>query len=90
MVTCAEAPELYLLPVRNITRITVSPLHWHFTICICVDKHVETAVTIELRKKRYGCCDLAEDGLYLFLDLFLGLFWCCFGRGGIAEKWSVL
>jgi hypothetical protein len=79
MIACTETPELHLLPILNLLRITISPLHRHVGVCIGVYQHVERTIAIELRKESHGCCDLPEYGLYLFLDLLFGLFGGQFG-----------
>jgi hypothetical protein len=82
MITRAETPQLDLLPILNLLRITVAPLHRHIRVCIRIHQDVECAVAIELWEEGYGCCDLTENGLNLFLDFFLGLFRLCFCASG--------
>lgn len=45
----AEAPQLHLLGILDLLRITVTPFHRHLGVGVCIDEHVERAVTLELR-----------------------------------------
>jgi len=37
VITSTEAPELHLLPILDLLRIAVSPLHWHIGVCVCIN-----------------------------------------------------
>ena len=73
MIARTEAPELHLLPILDLFRVTVAPLHWHIGVRIGVYQNVERTVAIELREECDGCCDLPEYGLDFFLDLLFRL-----------------
>lgn len=74
MIARAETPQLHLLPIHYFLRVAISPFHWHFRVRIRVDQDIECAISgIKLRKERYGCCNLAKDGLDLKLDLLFCL-----------------
>lgn len=74
MIARAETPQLHLLPVFNLLRVAIAPLHRHLRVGVRVDQDVERAVArIELRKEGYGGGDLAENGLDLQLDVLLRL-----------------
>ena len=76
VVTRAKAPQLHLLPVLDLLRVTVTPLNRHVRVGISIYEHVEGAVAIELWQERDGSCDLSEDGLNLVLNLLFGfVFW---------------
>jgi hypothetical protein len=79
MITRSKTPQLNLLPILNLLRIAVAPLQRHVRVRIRVYENIECAVTVELRKKGHRGGDLPEDCLDFFLNLFLGLFWLCFG-----------
>lgn len=81
MVARAETPQLHLLPVFNLLRVAIAPLHRHFRVRVRVDQDVERAVArIELRKEGHGGGDLAENGLDFKLDVLLRLLRGWFGR----------
>lgn len=76
MIARAETPQLHLLSIHYLLCVAISPFHWHFRVRVCVDQDIECAVAgIELRKERYGGCDLAEDGL----DFKLNILFCLLG-----------
>ena len=81
MIARAEAPQLHLLGILNLLRVTVTPFHRHFRVGVCVYEHVEGTVTLELRKESNRCRNLSEDGLYLVLDLLL-----CLLRSGLRAS----
>lgn len=73
MVIRTEASQLHLLRVFDLLCIAVAPFNRHFGVCIGVDKHVKGAVTVQYREECDGRRDLAENRLYLVLDLLLRL-----------------
>jgi hypothetical protein len=73
MIARAETPQLHLLPVLDLLRIAIAPLHRHLAIGIRIHQHVERAVAVQLRQERHRRRDLPEDRLDLGLDLDLGL-----------------
>jgi len=79
MITRTEAPKLHFLPILDLLRIAVAPLHWHIGVCIGVYQNVECTVTIELWEECDRGRDLPEDRLDFFLDLLFGLLrlWFC-------------
>jgi hypothetical protein len=79
MITGTKTPQLHLLPILNLLRITVSPLHRYLTIRICIYQYIKSTVSIEFGEKCYGSSDLAEDGLDLGLDFCFGFL---LGRSG--------
>ena len=76
MIIRTKAPQLHLLPILNLLRIAISPLHWYFTIGIRIHQHIKRAIPIQLRQERNGSRDLAEDALDLGLDFWLGFLRC--------------
>lgn len=73
MVVRTEASQLYLLRVLDLFRVAIAPFNGHFGVGIGVNENVEGAVSIKHGKECDGCCDLAENSLYLILDLLLRL-----------------
>jgi hypothetical protein len=69
MIARTKTPQLHLLPILNLLRIAVPPLHRHLAIRIRINQHVERAVALQLRQERHRRRDLSEDGLDLRLDL---------------------
>jgi hypothetical protein len=47
MVACTEAPQLYFLAIPDLFGVTVTPLKRDVGICVCIDKYIEGAVTIQ-------------------------------------------
>ena len=81
MTTRTKTPQLHLLPILNLLGIAIPPLQRHLAVRIGVHQHVERAVAVERREEGHGCCDLAEYGLDVGLDLSFGFFdrfggWC--------------
>ena len=73
MITRTKTPQLHFLPILNLLRIAVPPLHRHLAIRIGVHQNIKRAVTLQLRQERHRRRDLPEDRLDLGLDLDLGL-----------------
>lgn len=73
MITRTKTPQLDLLPILNLLRITIPPLHRHLAIRIRIHQDVERAIALQLRQKRHRGRDLSKDGLNLCLDLRLCL-----------------
>ncbi len=77
MTTRTKTPQLHLLPILNLPRIAVAPLHGHLRVRIGVDEDVEGAVAgVELGEEGHRGGDLAEDRLDLGLNFFFGFFGC--------------
>ena len=74
MITRTKTPQLHLLPILNLLRIAVPPLHGHLAIRIRIHQHVERAVALQLRQECHRRRDLPEYGLDLCLDLGFRLF----------------
>ena len=86
MIARTETPQLHLLSVLNLLRVTVPPFHRHLRVRIRVNQDVERAIPgVELREEGYGGCNLAEDGLDLELDLLLCLLWGWVGGVSVVE-----
>lgn len=77
MVRSAEPTQLDTLAVLNLFGVGVAPFDRDIAVSVCVDEHVECAVTVELRQEGDGSGDLSENGGDLGLDFGLG-----FVRGG--------
>lgn len=80
MITRTKAPQLDLLPIANLLRVAITPLHRHFAIGIRIHQYIERALAVELWEEGHRRCDLSEDRLDLGLDLCFCFFGC--GRGG--------
>lgn len=48
MIARTKAPELHLLPILDLLRITIPPLHWHIGVCISIYQHIECTIAVEL------------------------------------------
>jgi hypothetical protein len=83
MITRTKTPQLHLLPILNLLRIAVSPLHRHLAVRIRIHQYIEGTITLQLRQESNGCRDLSEDGLDLGLDFCFGFF---YGGRGIASN----
>ena len=80
MIRGAEPSQLDPFAVLNLLCVRVPPLDGDVAVCVCVDEHVEGAVTGELGEEGDGGGDLAEDGGDFGLDLGFGLVF--FGEEG--------
>jgi hypothetical protein len=69
VITGTETPQLNLLTILDLFRITVSPFNRNIRVRVGVDHDVERAIAVQHWQERDGCGDLSEDGLDFFLDL---------------------
>lgn len=74
MITRTKTPQLHLLPIFNLFRIAIPPLHWYFRIRIRIHQHIERAIPIQLRQESHARRNLPKYTLYFRLYLFLGFF----------------
>jgi hypothetical protein len=81
MVACTKTSQLNLLPVFDLLRITISPLHRDVTVGIGVHQYVKGTISFKLGQECDGCGNLPEDGLDFGLDFGLCLLR---GRGRCA------
>lgn len=86
VITRTKTPQLHLLPILDLSRIAIPPLHGYLAVRICIHQDIKAAVTVKLREEGDRSGDLAEDGLNLGLDLCLSLFYhgrcgAVFGNG---------
>lgn len=69
-----KPPQLHLLPLLNLPRIAIAPLHRHLTIRIRIDKNIKRTWPIQLWQKSHRGGDLSEYRLDFFLDFRFGFF----------------
>lgn len=73
MIRRTKSPQLHPLPILNLLRVRIPPLHRNIRISIGVHQDIEGAVSGELWEESDRGSDLAEDSCDFGLDLCFGL-----------------